>query len=211
MRPTTTRAEPLTPVIQLLRQQTRPIHDRVESQLALLAPDLSAVRLAAVVQRFYGFWAANEPGIGQWSSDHPPGVLGLDWRRRRRSDLFAHDLVTLGVPQAQHAALPRPPPVFEQVGQPEVFGWLYVTEGSTLGGAIIDHHLLSLSVLGGATLGCFTPYPEGPGPMWRSYRSILQEFAVGHPGRIDAVITAAVATFESLEHWLTPLDARLRA
>jgi heme oxygenase len=96
--------------------------------------------------------------------------------------------------------LPEAPPVFRAVDTADVLGWLYVSQGSTLGGAVLDR-----------TLGkrfsarTFTPYVEGPGPMWRDYRALLAEWVGADEARCHRVVTAAVATFAALEQWIAPL------
>ena len=196
----------MTTVVQVLRQNTLLLHNDVETHLNLLDPGLSAERLRKVLLRFYGFWAANEPPIEQWSVAYPATASGLQWRRRRRTGLFADDLVTMGISRRSHETVPRSPPVFEHIDHAAVLGWLYVAEGSTLGGAIIDRHLRNTAGLAAINLHCFAPYDGGPGAMWLAYRSALQDFAFEDVGRTAAVVRAAVATFEALNRWLIPLD-----
>jgi heme oxygenase len=52
----------------------------------------------------------------------------------------------------------------------------------------------------------FTPYLEGPGPMWRSYLDVLENWTGADPERCAGVVTAATGTFEALERWLVPID-----
>lgn len=90
------------------------------------------------------------------------------------------------------------------MGTAEVLGWLYVTEGSTLGGAIIARRLPPLV----APLGVpafLRPYPEGPGPMWQSYLAHLDEWVGADASRAERVVAAAVSTFDALEAWVRPL------
>ena len=52
------------------------------------------------------------------------------------------DLRRLGLSAIEVAALPVAAPVFATVpSTDDAFGWLYVSEGSTLGGAVIDRSL----------------------------------------------------------------------
>jgi heme oxygenase (biliverdin-IX-beta and delta-forming) len=191
----------------LMRQRTLPVHRRVERQLALLDDGLSVERLAQVLQAFYGFWVGNEGAVEVWAQADP--ILGaeLRWPRRKRAGMFAQDLATLGVPRETVETLPRSVPVFDPFWRTEVFGWLYVTEGSTLGGALINRHLSQLPALSGLGLGCFSPYTEGPMSMWLSYKTLLQRFVSDDGQRIAAVVDAAAATFDALECWLTAVVA----
>jgi heme oxygenase len=89
----------------------------------------------------------------------------------------------------------------------EVLGWLYVSEGSTLGGAVIDRTLRALPEGAQLRLRTFTPYLEGPGPMWRDYLEFLSAWVGDDASRADQVVAAAEHTFDSLERWLTPLSS----
>jgi heme oxygenase len=201
-------AEPasVATALQQLKERTAGTHVRVENRLALLDPDLSTRRLAEVVGQLSGFWAVNEPAVDEWFATHSASAAAMDWPRRRRRELFAHDLSTLEALQPARGIAPRAPQVFAVVGLPEVFGWLYVAEGSTLGGSIINRHLRGLPHLGVSGLRCLAPYAEGPGPMWRSFRYELHRWAAGGPERSRAVVAAAVATFDALDGWVA--DAR---
>jgi heme oxygenase len=201
--------EGMNSVVRLLKQRTLSLHSQVEEHVALLEPNLSVLRLGKILKRFYGFWISNEPGIDVWSATHTDAADAVDWGRRRRSNLFARDLVALGIPFSAHAAIPRAPAVFDNLGYADVLGWLYVVEGSTLGGAVIDRHLRTLPAMASIGLESFTPYAEGPGMMWKQYRNALQEFASQDADRTSSVAAAAVATFESLDHWLLPLASEI--
>jgi heme oxygenase (biliverdin-IX-beta and delta-forming) len=193
-------------VAQELKQNTRHLHRGVEAHLKLFDPSISSERLTSIVLRFYGFWAVNEPAIERWCVTNPQAASALRWGRRQRTALFADDLLRVGITQRSHRSVPRPTPVFEHIGQAEVLGWLYVVEGSTLGGAIIDRHVRNTPALATVSVRCFVPYAEGPEDMWLAFRSSLQDFTSGDPSRTAAVVSAAVATFESLDRWLSPLD-----
>lgn len=198
---------PLTTILRLLKDRTAGTHKLVEDQLALLSPDLSAARVSVVIQQLYGFWTGTEPALDQWSQHNCSDATALAWPRRRRLSVLAQDLVSLGLPVSQQSYLPSAGPVFTTVGQAEVLGWLYVAEGSTLGGAIIDRHLRKLSALELPVLQSFTPYAEGPGPMWRSYCAAVETWCHGRPDRSASVAAASVATFTALHQWLLPPTA----
>jgi heme oxygenase len=204
----------LSPVVVLLKQQTASIHEQVETCLGLLDPRLSPSRLGVVLARFAGFWHVAERPIDEWASEHPEAALALNWPRRRRGTALRHDLLRLGLGTGELAApaLPAPPFRASCPTDAEVLGWLYVSEGSTLGGAVIDRTLRSQP--GGAPLAglhTFSPYPEGPGPMWRAYLDYLQQWVGDDAGRRDAVVDAGQACFAALADWLAPLAATVLA
>ena len=125
-----------SPVARLLKQHTRDVHERVEASLGLLDPDLSVARLSAVLGRFTGFWAGTERAVDEWALEHPLAAARLHWPRRRRASILRHDLARLGMAGSAVAELPEVPS--GPLTDAGVLGWLYVAEGSTLGGAVID-------------------------------------------------------------------------
>jgi heme oxygenase len=199
---------PLTTILRVLKDRTAGTHRLVEDQLALLHPEISVARITTVVQQLYGFWAGTEAEIDDWSHHDSVGATAIEWPRRRRVSVLSQDLVSLGLPISQQLSLPIADPVFATVGRAEVLGWLYVAEGSTLGGAIIDRHLRNRPALGLPVLRSFTPYAEGPGPMWRSYCAAAESWCHERPDRSAAVAAASVATFTALHQWLLPLSVR---
>ncbi len=178
------------------------MHERVEACLDLLDPALTPQRLQAVLERFYGFWRGAEPAIDQWAGADAAFARQLGWPRRRRIAHLHRDLSVLG---SSPDALPIAPPVFDPASAADVLGWLYVAEGSTLGGALIARRLRPLTAALGISLTSFTPYPEGPGPMWLSYLARLEEWVDRKPARAAAVAASASAAFSALEIWIAPL------
>jgi heme oxygenase len=185
----------------LLKQHTAPTHERVEAGLDLLDSTLTRARLRTVVERLYGFWAGTEPHLAAWLGDHPDLAARLDLPRRARCAVLRADLVRLGSPPADQAVAA---PVWTGGSPAAVLGWLYVTEGSTLGGAVIDRRLRTLAG-GHPRLRSFTPYAEGPGPMWRRYLDVLENWTADDAGCTRDVVDAAVAAFAALDAWLEPI------
>ncbi|WP_375489136.1 biliverdin-producing heme oxygenase [uncultured Jatrophihabitans sp.] len=204
----------LNATAQLLRQRTASTHARVEDGLALLDPALTPARLRTVLERFHGFWHGTEPVLDRWADVDPGTAASLDWPRRRRTLGLRADLAVLGASDADVAALPVAAAVFDTADTAQAFGWLYVSEGSALGGAVISRHLVACDTLPSAPSGrlaTFTPYPEGPGPMWRSYLARLDEFVGDDQARAGQVADAAARTFDSLATWLSPLMEQVAA
>ena len=184
----------------MLRSSTADTHHRVETGLDLLDPGLTRERLADVLCRFFGFWAGTEPLMTGWLAAHPEHSVALRAERRGRCAHLRTDLAAL---RRDADALPLVPPVFERVGAAAALGWLYVTEGSTLGGSVIQRKL------GGPEIAFFTPYPEGPGPMWKGYLEHVETWTADDPERRNAVVAAAEVTFDALAGWLEPVFAEV--
>jgi heme oxygenase len=77
---------------------------------------------------------------------------------------------------------------------------MYVLEGATLGGALIDRHLIALPQLAGVRLRAFSPYGSDTGSMWHAFRRAARDRIAGG-GNADAVVAAARGTFAVLAGW----------
>lgn len=146
-----------------------------------------------VLERFYGFWSGWEPQVAALLQDR----LLLD--PRRRLHLLEADLAALGSSACAVAALPACPlPLLHDAA--EALGSLYVMEGSTLGGRVIQQNVerhLGFDSRSGCAY--FTGYGASTGMMWRLFLARLDEAPATDAGRIA---TGAAATFERLASWL---------
>lgn len=203
---TTTGACVRSAVAQQLKQRTAGSHANVEAVLDLVDPGLSVERLRAVLGRFAGFWQSTERLLDGWAEREPGLAEQLRWPRRRRREVLRADLLRLGLTVRELIALPEAPAVFTTTGTADALGWLYVSEGSTLGGAVIDRSLRALPDGARLRLRTFTPYLEGPGPMWRDYLTTLAGWVGDDAQRCERVVAAAEVTFNALERWLAPLS-----
>ncbi len=123
---------------------------------------------------------------------------------RRRLHLLAADLSALGVSRHSQATLPLCP-VTTLRDAAEALGSLYVMEGSTLGGRIIQRNIKRcLGEIGRASCSYFNGYGAETGSMWLSF---LAELDKAPAANIEQIGRGALATFERLGWWLT-MDRR---
>lgn len=181
-----------------LRARTAEAHTRLERGLDLLREPLERQRFVHLLERFHGFHAVWEPQVartlGQEASFLTP---------RQRTHRAAQDLMALGHSRRDVAELPLCLAAARLVSSPAAaIGSLYVLEGSTLGGQIISRHLQDAAWVPQDGLGYFDPYGPATGTMWRHFR-LWAESASKH-GSAEAVVAAAVATFQTLQDWLIP-------
>jgi len=186
-------------VLRMLRLGTADEHGTVERVLDLLDPALSRPRLAAVLERMHGFWLAAEAGLDDWAARFCDDAHALGWSRRRRAHLFAADLGALGG-RPQVAV----PDLAGLSGTDEALGRLYVLEGSTLGGVLIDRHLAGLPELSDVRVRAFSPYGSETGAMWHAYRTAVRA-RVAAGGDAGTIVGAARATFAALAAWCLPV------
>lgn len=188
----------------MLRSGTAAEHADLERTLDLLDPALDRARLTGVLERMHGFWQAAEAGLDAWAARFPADARHVSWERRRRAGLFAADLTTLGA-----AGAPGRPELPAPAGTDDALGRLYVLEGSTLGGALIDRHLATVPGLAGLRLRAFSPYGAETGAMWHGFRRAARE-RVAAGGDAGTMVAAARQTFEALSLWCRPVAAPAR-
>lgn len=186
--------------LRMLRTETAVEHRITERALNLLDPDLGRPRLAAVLDRLHRFWLAAETGLDDWAARFPVDATALSWSRRRRAGLFALDLRSLGAATSPAAALPDLPGI---PGTDEALGRLYVLEGSTLGGVLIDRHLAALPGLGDVRMRAFSPYGADTGALWHALRTATCARVAGG-GDVATMVGSARATFAALAAWCSP-------
>lgn len=182
-------------LLERLKRETRPAHERIERDLDLMAPTLSVDRYRSLLIGFFGFYAAWEPSAAAAIADD--GFFGP----RRKLHLLVQDLAALGCDAAAIRAMPVCPAVPSMPGVREAMGSLYVLEGATLGGQFIACHLertLGLSTESGGAF--FRSYGRQVGPMWQAFRARLA--ALSSPEADSVVVQSAQATFARLHDWL---------
>ena len=182
-------------LLQRLRDATRPAHAALEREMGLLSQIPSRAGMRALLGRFHGFHAASEPALEAALADDQFLLP------RRRLDALRQDLMALGVPPEQIAALPRPAlPDLQPPGA--ALGLLYVMEGSTLGGQMIARHLKAATWL--PPLRFFAGHGKQTAALWRETCARLQ--AVTDSAAQRRAIATAVASFDLLRLWLCEAD-----
>ena len=196
-------------LISLLRKGTSAEHVLIEGAMPVMSESFNIESYLKLLERLFGFYSRYEPcveaalelnGRCQLSGR---GTLSdvLTWDRRKKLPRLRRDLISLGLDDAALSTLK----LFEQFQSLDsagsLFGALYVTEGSTLGGAVISRHLLSKHPSLASSLEHFQSYGHDVGMMWRDFlraaETLVPESEHGE------ALEAAVQTFRSLRIWLT--------
>ncbi|WP_224243091.1 biliverdin-producing heme oxygenase [Hyalangium gracile] len=191
-----------TTLLQRLKAETRPHHERAESAVRLMEPGLTLEHYRHHLEALYGFFAPLEASLASLLTGLMP-ELRVD--ERWKLPLLLKDLRALGHDAASLARLPRATQLPPLPGLPEALGCFYVLEGSTLGGQLILRHLQRhFAGTPAGDFAFFSAYGEAVGPMWRAFGEAVNRASEAQASEsFDArVIQGARDTFDAFEHWL---------
>lgn len=193
-------ARPAESMMARLKADTAQLHARIEQVVPLLRPDLELGLFRSHLAAVLGFVAPLEARLGH----HAEGLLawGVRLDERRRASLLVEDLVDLGDARAAVAALPACDALPSLGSLDEAWGCLYVLEGSTLGGQVLQRQLaprLGLSPHHG--LRYFAGHGARTAERWKELGASLERYAAAGCDR-DAVVRGARQTFETQMAWL---------
>lgn len=185
-------------ILELLKEHTRSLHERVERTVDLPARLRSADCYTSLLTRFYGFYAPLEDRLAAGAS-----AAGLGFDARRKVPLLRDDLAALGLGEAAILALPRCEHLPAVTDTGDALGCLYVLEGATLGGRVVRRQVeQALGLSPGRGCSFFGSYGEKVGEMWREFCRLLEGYVTSTPGAGDRVVAAAVGTFACLDRWV---------
>jgi len=176
--------------LDLIRSETAPLHARLEERLDIFSHLAEPARRAALMGRFWGFYAPVEEALAGALGPTP----GLDYDARRKAPTLERDLAALGVypRDLERFVAPFIP------DQAQALGFQYVLEGSTLGGRVIRKQA-ALRGLAGGGLAFFDVYGADTGARWRTFLDVLEAHCAG--SAVDAA-RGARRGFELIEAWL---------
>jgi heme oxygenase len=182
-----------------LRHATREAHERLHLHrgfAAAAAGRLGASAYRDLLARLYGFHRRFEAGFAEAPAEMADAI---ELRARARSEALARDLESLG--SASHVeTLPLCEAVPSLETEPQWLGALYVTEGSTLGGAAIAR-ALAASGFKSDQRHFFEAYGDRRSQMWRSFLARLERHA-GDEAAAREAQSAAQSAFDAFETWM---------
>lgn len=171
---------------QRLKVETNDQHERMHRLMERAAPFSSRESYARFVAAQYLFQLDVEHLFQ--NAEVQAAVPDLDARGRASASLADLRDLKADVPVDRVAST--------DVAMPEALGWLYVSEGSTLGAAFLFKEAqanLGLSAEFGARN--LAAYPEGRAVVWRRFVASLDDEALD-PRAHDAVIAGANAAYD---------------
>lgn len=178
---------------QRLKQETHDQHERMHRLMEQGNPFASRESYASFVAAQYLF----QRDVEHLFHDSAVQAAVADLHVRGRQEASLADLADLGqsAPQDEVAS--------QSVKMPEALGWLYVSEGSTLGAAFLFKDAqakLGLSAEFGARN--LAAYPEGRAVVWRRFVASLDNEQIT-PEEHDAIIAGANAAYDRFGALLT--------
>ena len=177
---------------QRLKDATSKIHSELDQRLDLLRNDIDVKDYRRLLARFYGYYAPLESMLRRKAPRHLELLSG-----RWKTAALAADLEWLGCSRAEQQRLDRAVDMPYVESDADLAGVLYVTEGATLGGAVLARHFAPRFGLSrGRGLSFFDCYGEETGEMWRRFLLWLAAFESN--ADCDRAVASAVRTFETL-------------
>ena len=180
-----------------LRSATAPMHTALEANpvsASLMSPDLSLPAYRHYLTLMAEVVAFTEKVIFPAVSDIVP-----DTDQRRKLSQIHSDLTALTESTLEDPALFYP--VDKDFTISFAMGYMYVTEGSTLGGRMILKHVqekLGLNEAMGASF--FAGYGSETGVKWKSFLSNLTNYAE-QSGSSDEIIRGAQHAFAAIDRY----------
>lgn len=171
----------LGPVHQSLRAATSALHQALERDAGVEARLRDADTRADVVERLWRFHRRCEAAIAPWT----PALQAAGFRHDARSPRIRRCLDELG-------GVASPDPELASVTLPAALGWLYVAEGSALGGRVMRQAMVrdGIDLMG---LDFLCDDARATGARWRDCLMALE--VAGAEVR-DRAADGAVAAFQ---------------
>jgi heme oxygenase (biliverdin-IX-beta and delta-forming) len=149
---------------QRLSAATDELHEHLHTIVASLEPFASRERFGTFVAVQYLFQRAIEP---LYEDSRLQGLIP-DLAGRSRRAAVESDLTDLGVPR---------PSVVEDLGQQlsahQALGWLFVSEGSTLGAAMLIKRVQPLGLSDSFGARHLAAHPDGRAKHWKRFTEAL--------------------------------------
>lgn len=179
-----------TSVMQQLRLRTRRYHDAVEGKSGisqLHEPHKALSVYKTLVAGNHCFHAYYEPAAF--------AVLP-EWADRAKLAPLQADMKVLDLPVEEAKTA-------DSLSRAQAWGFLYVSEGSMLGGSVIERELRKQEELEGVPVHFYGMRGKDTGKMWNSFKQALtQEVESGKVKEAEVVAGAVDAFKHFLEHCL---------
>jgi EAL domain-containing protein (putative c-di-GMP-specific phosphodiesterase class I)/heme oxygenase len=195
-------------ILERLRSATRAAHasiERVPRLNRLLTQEVTATDYLQTLRLLHAFHASIEPDLARCLRGASRADALLDGKGLAA---LAADIAWFGGIPLEPRPLQRPPTCVASA-----LGALYVIEGSNLGGRVIGRHIAKTLGVGPGTGGSFYCglSAEDARLRWRLLQEVLRLEIDAPATPWEPVTSAALATFDSLETWMSADTAPPRA
>lgn len=184
-------------ILQELKHKTAPYHRALEEAAGIWDCLSSRPSYTRLLIRFWGIYSAGEARLAM--CEQLPRWLP-DVSQRWKLPALESDLTALGVSSETWAVCTAAPDIRTVAA---AFGWLYVFEGSTLGGQMISREVykrLSLETQNGCRF--FYSYGAEVASMWKTFGDRLETFCRANPDSSNEVAANAEMAFGFFSHAL---------
>lgn len=189
-----------TRILERLREETAAQHEQIEQNpyaKAAFDQTLTIDQYRSYLAKFYGFI---KPAEKKFMAEDDVNDMGLDMSIRMKSKHLEEDLMHLDMTQDEINQLPLCSRLPELGTPAQIWGYLYVMEGSTLGGQIITKQLMKfLPVSPESGIRYFHAYGQETKPRWTEFREALLSSGLKDS---DEIIDSAKETFRLLDAWI---------
>jgi heme oxygenase len=187
-------------ILTQLRTATAEDHGRAETAMPSLDELADFDGYAWSLRALHGFFAAWEaPVFGALDTL----ASELSMADRRKLPLLVRDLDVLGIAPALIVCAP---PGDRAFAIPRALGAMYVLEGSTLGGQVIQRQCVEPLGMSPDRGGAFYHgYGARTGPRWKAFGEVIEAHVLHHGDSAD-VIDGARGCFAALNSWLGRLE-----
>ena len=158
-----------------------------------MSPDFTLSQYQKLIEGFYGFLALVEEPVLKLTHSLLP-----DSQERKKIGWLKEDLISLNLSELNLKLLPKREQVFKN--KYEALGFLYVIEGSTLGGQMIVKKLKENKRLGDANFNYYSGYGPKTGKYWKTFKETTNAVL---PEYHEQVLYSASQTFMHLEEWMS--------
>jgi heme oxygenase len=176
------------PAVNRLREVTGEQHRRIERRFDAVMELADPARRPSVIQRYAALYRSVHATLAVELN----GLAGLEFASRAR----AWEAVRWPSPNSSAApAFPEP------TNRWEGLGFLYVVEGSTLGGRMILGELTKRGIAD-QELSFLDPYGSSSGRMWRGLLQVIEREASRGPTHLASVCRGGIRAFAHAERVL---------
>lgn len=182
-----------------IRESTQAFHVKLEHDLDIFHAVTTLESYTRLLQKFLGFYLPVEPHLLDIENRYD---LQVGLQQRLKSPLLLRDLSGIASRQLTRYTVPLCETLPALTSPAQLWGCLYVLEGSTLGGTLISKHIKKVLGLTAAH-GCafFCSYGSNVGPMWQMFTRKLETYVCRYHEE-HVIIDTACETFAILSQWL---------